>query len=61
MRARTLAIPTESLAIRSRDNSARHVQQERAISNRGTLYSPQHQCGTGQRVERRNDVSWIDM
>src|ERR1700733_5550090 len=25
------------------------------------LYSSQHQCGAGQWVNRRNDVSWIDV
>src|SRR6202161_1955157 len=56
-----LVIPTESPAIRSRDNSPGHTQQERAISNREILYSPQRQCGAGQWVKRRNDVSCIEM
>src|SRR6202167_672512 len=61
LRIRTLVIPTGSPAIRSRDNSPGHIQQERTISDREMLYSPQHQCGAGQWVKRRNDVPCIDM
>src|ERR1700735_1364259 len=56
-----LVIPTESPAIRSRENPPGHTQQERAISNREMLYSPQYQCGAGQWVKRGNDISCIDM
>jgi hypothetical protein len=55
-----LAVPSEGLAVRVSDNVARHVQQKHAIGNGGVLYSPEHQRGTGQRVECSNDVSRID-
>jgi len=61
VRTRTFVVPTVRLAVRLGHNSAGHVEQECAIGNRGVLYSPQHQCGAGQRVERSNDFSWIDM
>ena len=57
----SLSAPSECLIVRGPDNSAGHVQQECAIANRGVLYSPQHQCGTGQRVKRSKDASWIDI
>jgi hypothetical protein len=54
------SVPSQSLAVRDGHYSAALAKQQRSIGNRGVLYSPQHQCRTGQGVERSNDVLWID-
>lgn len=55
-----LAVPSERLAVRVSDNAPRDVQQKHAIGNGGVLYSPEHQRGTGQRIEFSNDASRVD-